>query len=183
MRWVARKDAGRWHKSGVAWRTTGKTENIHPQWLACSGNVRAETAPQGLKPVLYGGALAAWLQTDKNPMASYALSAFQALDNGSAIARYLPSHARCGASSRGCRPGCFRSGRINRSSSELYFAVANGCCFYTLRATGPYPVETQAFCWDTSRMLCLSLFLGLRAFGEAHRHAIEFTGSADDAAL
>lgn len=74
------------------------------------------------------------------------------------------SHARCGASSHGCRTGCFGSGRINRSSSEFYFAVANGCCFYTLRATGPYPVETQALCLGHQPYVVLVAFLGTTRF-------------------
>jgi hypothetical protein len=71
--------------------------------------------------------------------------------------------------------------RINRISSKWHFAVANCRCFYTLRATGPSPVKTQAralrlwhfealaVCWsrcsDTSALLGESA----RACNRIHR--------------
>src|ERR1035437_7075742 len=53
---------------------------------------------------------------------------------------------RIRASSRGSRTGSVpNSGQINRISSKTHFAVAYCSCFYTLRATGPYPIKTQAW--------------------------------------
>ena len=45
--------------------------------------------------------------------------------------------------------------RINRISSRTHFAVANCRCFYTLRATGPYPVRIQAL--PLGRLPCVVL--------------------------
>jgi hypothetical protein len=64
--------------------------------------------------------------------------------NGRGIALYSSEPCALTRPPPAPEPAVTNSGRINRSSSKLYFAVANGCCFYTLRATGPYPVETQA---------------------------------------
>lgn len=153
MRSRAWKDAATWHKSGVneiarPMGTTGRSGKNDP---LCASRLPAPR-PSAFNHFESRSFFAGYSRLPPATMAAGLLVTMQAL--------------RTIASSHGSQRDSVRnSGRINRISSNWHFAVANCICFYTLRATRPFPVETRAlkFC-GSGRLLC-SLFLRLHAPG------------------
>ena len=91
---------------------------------------------------------------------------------------------RIRASSLGSRTDFVpKSEQIHRISSKTHFAVANGGCFYTFEGYSTGPQRRLAFASGAFAVCCACFSLEPRALGGAHRHATEFTGTADDAAL